>query len=338
MTTESRLRDWRGGPVNAERLCADLLQILGYSDVDPQATLGGPDGKKDILARRDGRLYVAAVYFPPTSPSFAKIEAKYVTDRRGVDGNDADGFLFFVNQHLSLGQRRDLLRQGTVVDEIFHLERIRSILDSPRGYGLRLEYLNRKMSTEEQVAFFSTLRHSHLQELIDNDDLVPRIAAEAAPIANLNFSLLQLLHRAMLTNDRLLGQVTGRLRTMHTQVRNGAGDVIYTPPRPEDVPRVLAELFIWWRNSYALALSVGDTKQVVQSLAKLHYGIVAPLPFLDANDRLARLITDQAARELIRRRVSFDLIADRDIYFSALHAAQGGSMHELEEFIWTALE
>lgn len=71
MTTEIRLRDWRGESINAERLCADLLQILGYSDVDPQATPGEPDDKKNILARRDGRLYVTAVHFPPTSPSFA---------------------------------------------------------------------------------------------------------------------------------------------------------------------------------------------------------------------------------------------------------------------------
>ncbi|GAB2956104.1 Fic family protein [Amycolatopsis acidiphila] len=289
-----------------------MLQLSGYSDVDPQATLGGPDGKKDVLARRDGRLYVAAVYFPPTSPSFAQIEAKYVADRQGVDGNDADGFVFFINQHLSLGQRRDLLRQGSVDDEIFHLERIRSVLDSPRGYGLRLDYLDREMNVEEQVAFFSTLRHTRVQELIDNDDLLPQIAAEKAPIANLDFALLQLLHRTMLVHDPRFRQIGGRLRTMLTQVRNGMGDVIYTPPHPNDVPNVLAELFTWWRNAYALGLSTQDTEQVVQSLARLHYGIVATLPFLDANDRLARLITDQAARELIRRGVSFDLITDGD--------------------------
>lgn len=84
------------------------LQISGYTDVDPQATLGGPDGKKDILARRGGQQFVAAVYFPPTPPSFGRIRAKFLSDRKGVRVNDADGFIFFVNQYLTLGQRNDV--------------------------------------------------------------------------------------------------------------------------------------------------------------------------------------------------------------------------------------
>jgi hypothetical protein len=38
-------------------------RLLGPAEatrVGPQTTLGGPDGKKDILARRHGRLFVAA--------------------------------------------------------------------------------------------------------------------------------------------------------------------------------------------------------------------------------------------------------------------------------------
>jgi hypothetical protein len=158
VTTEIGLRDWRGGQLNAERLCAGLLHTSGYADVDPQAPVGGPDGKKDILAHRDNHRYVAAVYFPPTVPSFGQIRAKFLADRNGVAINNADGFLFFVNQHLTVGQRKELLGLGGPRDQIFHLERMRSILDSPRGYGLRLEYLRIAMSSEEQVAFFSTLR------------------------------------------------------------------------------------------------------------------------------------------------------------------------------------
>ncbi|WP_027343597.1 hypothetical protein [Hamadaea tsunoensis] len=75
MTTEIELRDWRCGPIVAERLAADLLQLDGYTEVDPQATLDGPDGKKDILVRYRGQLMVVAVYFPPTQPSFAEIKA-----------------------------------------------------------------------------------------------------------------------------------------------------------------------------------------------------------------------------------------------------------------------
>jgi hypothetical protein len=64
MTTEQVLRDWRFGSTQAERLCAALLDLEGYVDIDPQHPLGGPDDRKDVVCRRGRRKYVAAVYFP----------------------------------------------------------------------------------------------------------------------------------------------------------------------------------------------------------------------------------------------------------------------------------
>jgi TPR repeat protein len=123
-------------------MCACVLQLCGYTDVDPQAPLGGPDGKKDIIAWRDGKKYVAAVYFPPTPSSFAEIKRKYRADLHGVRGNDAAGFIFMTNQRLSPRERSILLELGaSEVDQIFALERIRAVLDQPGGYGPRLEYL-----------------------------------------------------------------------------------------------------------------------------------------------------------------------------------------------------
>lgn len=58
-----------------------------------------------------------------------------------------------MNQHLSVGERAELLALGGPCDEIFNVERIRAALDDPRGYGLRLEFLRIPMSPEEQVAF-----------------------------------------------------------------------------------------------------------------------------------------------------------------------------------------
>ena len=147
-----RVRDWRLGQVIAERLCAGLLRISGYVDVDPQAPLGGPDGKKDIVAWRDGKKYIAACYFPTTPVTFIDITRKYRSDYSGVAANGADGFVFFVNQMLTVGERAKLVALGNhAADEIFHLERIRGELDGPRGYGLRLEYLQIPMTPEEQV-------------------------------------------------------------------------------------------------------------------------------------------------------------------------------------------
>ncbi len=48
--------------------------------------------------------------------------------------------------------------------EIFHLERIASLLDSPRGYGIRLEFLDVDMTKEEQLAFIAE-RDSMLDQI-----------------------------------------------------------------------------------------------------------------------------------------------------------------------------
>lgn len=121
-------------------------------DVEPQAPLGGPDGKKDIIAWRNGKKYVAAVYFPPTKSTIAEITRKYKADLQGVQTNEADGFIFMVNQHLTPGQRKALLGlRDEKIDQIFDLERIRAVLDHPSGYGLRLEYLHIPLPWEEHV-------------------------------------------------------------------------------------------------------------------------------------------------------------------------------------------
>jgi hypothetical protein len=50
--TEASVRDWRYGNTQAERLCAAMLYLESFQDVDPQHPLGGPDGLKDVGAPR----------------------------------------------------------------------------------------------------------------------------------------------------------------------------------------------------------------------------------------------------------------------------------------------
>lgn len=281
---------------------------------------------------------MAAVYFPPTPASFGRICAKFLSDRKGVRVNDADGFIFFVNQYLTLGQRKELLDLGGSLDQIFHLERIRSTLDSPRGYGLRLEYLKRTMSPEEQIAFFSTLRQDVVQTLLANERRADSLWAEnVTAVSRLNFSALQLLHRAMTIDDELQGPIGGQLRAVQVWVVDECGDPIYMPPPPEDVPSRLADLFGWWNDAYVVAIAA-DPESVIHTLARLHYGILSIHPFVDYNDRLARLITDQAARELLGTGVAVGLITDRPTYYRALDAANHGNLDDLTDLIRVALE
>jgi hypothetical protein len=167
---EGMVRDWRFGNVQAERMCAALLHIEGYEDIDPQHPLGGPDGLKDVLCKKGGKTWVAAAYFPPTAPTFKEIKAKFVHDAAGIEANGATGMAFFVNQLLTIGEREDLRSQANECEvEIYHLERIRDLLDSPKGCGIRLEYLRIPMSDEEQWSFWSVMNADIVRKLAENE-------------------------------------------------------------------------------------------------------------------------------------------------------------------------
>jgi hypothetical protein len=82
--TEYKLTKWRGGTVQAERLSSALLHIEGYSSIDPQCPLGGPDGGKDLLCVKNDWKYVAAAYFPTTDKTFKYVKEKFRGDLEGV--------------------------------------------------------------------------------------------------------------------------------------------------------------------------------------------------------------------------------------------------------------
>jgi len=51
----------------------------------------------------------------------------------GVARHEADAFAFFVNQPLTLGERTALEKLTACRVELYHLERLRNNLDSPKG-------------------------------------------------------------------------------------------------------------------------------------------------------------------------------------------------------------
>ncbi len=64
--------------------------------------------------------------------------------------------MFITNQELRLSERKDLSEVDTSIDiQIYHLERITSILNSPPNYGVRMDFLDIEMTKEEQLAFFA---------------------------------------------------------------------------------------------------------------------------------------------------------------------------------------
>lgn len=166
--TELKLKLWRGDQIGAERLAATILHIDGFSSVDPQCPLGGPDGLKDVLCEKNGWRYVAAAYFPTAEQKFKAVQDKFAHDLDGVTKNSANGIVFLTNQSLTPSERDVLSALATDFGHksiLYHLERLRALLDSPSGYGARLEFLDIGMSREEQLSFFSQWNRSFSDQL-----------------------------------------------------------------------------------------------------------------------------------------------------------------------------
>ena len=138
--TWHRLREWTGS-ANAEHLAAQLLYADGYQHVDPIHPLGGPDGRKDAFADKDGRRWIMAVYFPRGQQRFGDIKAKFLHDAEGVALNNADGLVFVTNQELSAGERRQLTGAVSCPVDLHHLERNAALLDTPGMHAVRRQFL-----------------------------------------------------------------------------------------------------------------------------------------------------------------------------------------------------
>jgi fido (protein-threonine AMPylation protein) len=368
-STEQVLRDWEYGPLQAERLVAQILHLEGNSEIDPQHPLGGPDGKKDILFKRKNERWIAAVFFPSTPTTFTEIRRKFVTDSKGVERNKAAGIAFFVNQRLTIAERTQLMKYVSPRGaDIYHCERLRAILDSPRGCGLRLQYLRISMTEEEQWAFWQSMNTDVAQNIASSRNQLDRIERKLDEVfirsnnllynattksssllkalpsitfatASLNLQLLCWIHR-MATEDLSIPEETrGRLRAVSVWLgKPGSpyGSANLHPPEPEELPKLLDKLFQWWTRKYQKLLGT-PRHRVVSALADLHHRLLVIHPFLDANGRVSRLLIDQAAHELLGVSVSKELTSDRVSYYKALHAADNGDMGPLKERISAAL-
>ncbi len=153
--TWNRLREWDKGSAASERLAGHLLRAEGYQSVDPSHPLGGRDGLKDIVCTKDGIQWRSACFFPRRPQTVSAIEKKFIKDLGDLTGEQ--GFVFLTNQEITAAARKMLLAKvPSDRGDLFHLERIVSILDSPVSYGVRLEFLDIEMTKDEQLSFFAS--------------------------------------------------------------------------------------------------------------------------------------------------------------------------------------
>lgn len=140
--TWHRLREWTNGQAPSERLAAQVLLDQGFESIDPSHPLGGPDGGKDAVCEKDGRRWVMAAYFSRGKKSFAAIQSKFLEDMAGARAQQAYGVAFVTNQELTLAQRESLTGSAApLAVDLYHLERLTLILDSPPMADVRKQFL-----------------------------------------------------------------------------------------------------------------------------------------------------------------------------------------------------
>lgn len=164
--TRDRLLEWVYDQAPSERLAAAILHSEGYTGIDPSHPLGGKDGVKDAVCEKDGIRMVVACYFPRGQQSLKDIKKKFGDDAEGIKKNNAKGIVFVTNQELKLGEREELrkLADGSIV-EIYHLERLTTLLTNPQNYGTRAEFLEIDMTREEILAYHAYREEEHYKRL-----------------------------------------------------------------------------------------------------------------------------------------------------------------------------
>jgi hypothetical protein len=166
-TTDERLRNHPDSNLLArEQMAVDLLALdRRFSGVKPRHPRGGPDGGVDIDATFDGQNAAVAVGFVNGALDSAadkrQIRAKCKGDARSATKHASRPgmFVFFTNVNLTRSEKLALQAACTAAgirrSEIFDRERMRVLLDSPDGLGIRYRYLQIPLSDAEQAAFFS---------------------------------------------------------------------------------------------------------------------------------------------------------------------------------------
>jgi|SRR5450432_237566 len=354
--------NWDKGQPFSERMVAKLMDIEGYGEIDPQSPMGGPDGTKDILCYRGGRKYIIGCYFPNGQKEFKEIQDKFNDDIKGVAKNEAQGFVFVTNQKITPGERITLCQGHNHETIIYHGERVCGILDSPKGYGVRLEYLGIELSKAEQISFLSF--HIDLKQNFDEikialaelNKVTTRLAGEVYSRDNRNFKIstlpiagvkfasrlsvedLLVLHRTILqeTQGGEYHSLFG-FRNVEVWIGSPGADkqqADFSPVQPFEVPSQTIDLLNWWREEYMNVVYGADDKKI-SAIATFHERFLSIHPFLDGNGRVARTLASIQFKDLLDKDVKFERI-ERIEYYKSLQTARKGNGKGLND-IFTAL-
>jgi hypothetical protein len=237
--TWHRLVNWTNGQGPSERLAAQILLSEGFRDLDPSHPLGGPDGRRDAIATRDGKTWIMAVYFPRGQQTLRNIRAKLQADYMGVGANGAYGLAFVCNQELTLAQRDELAANVSGPLELYHLERITTVLDQPRMGTVRRQYKLEDNSSYRLEAL-QTGGDTYAYVMFYHFDLDLNIARNFVVIRNGEYPLYDLRIRIM---DMVRG--VGVLEGSLGELNSAADYKLVEWPLP---PSVYYRIFFFARN------------------------------------------------------------------------------------------
>lgn len=205
LETDERLRRWlNGNQTNRERMCAELLPLLGeYDQVEPRRPQGGPDGGRDLQARfipKEKKVFGAVGFKNSVSDSneeTREISSKFVADLKPAKKANEDlwGFVFFTNVDLTPGEEQklvDLARNYNIAHcKVFYREKLRLALDSGQGIGIRARYLDIELNIEELTAFVSCLGDRHASKLLKLEQTQAEIFCKQRKLQQATSSLQQ---------------------------------------------------------------------------------------------------------------------------------------------------
>ncbi|HVK08041.1 MAG TPA: hypothetical protein VM597_04600 [Gemmataceae bacterium] len=226
--TEERLRyHLDSNQPMRERMCLALLPLLGpFTREQPRRPKGGPDGARDIEAVHQGQTTVwGAVGFKNgggvDDDSRKDIETKFKDDLNNAlrENVSLAGFVFFTNVDLTPGRRDALKRyghdKGVAFVEIFDMEQLRHVLDSPEGLIARLQYLDIPMSATEQAALVGKFGTQLQNAVTARFDRVERTLAEMERFLSFQKPILRIdvfIALAEATTSAALGDEAAFLR------------------------------------------------------------------------------------------------------------------------------
>jgi hypothetical protein len=130
-----------------ERMAADILNSLGYENVEPMAPAGGADAGRDIKYTDAGARAVAFVTLEK------QIKAKFARDVARVSPGELAALSLFCNVQVTPDQKLEFVQTASAKGAtlaIYDLERLRSLLETSLK-DIRRRYLHLDDAVSEEI-------------------------------------------------------------------------------------------------------------------------------------------------------------------------------------------